>query len=62
VNLDGTRDRERLAALAATAERARYAQGGVPVATLESAYAEGRELLDSLDRLREPEVPAGATS
>jgi len=62
VNLDGTQDRERLATLAGAAERARYAAGGVTTATLESACADGRELLDRVDKLREPEVPAGATS
>jgi hypothetical protein len=62
VNLEGAQDRERLATLAMTAERARYAESGVPVDVLESAYARGRELLDSVEKLREPEVPAGATS
>ena len=62
VNLEGARDRERLATLAATAERARYADGGVALDTLESACSQGRELLDSVDRLRQPEVPAAATS
>jgi hypothetical protein len=62
VNLEATQDRERLAALASTAERARYAEDGVPSDALESAYLSGRELLDSVEKLREPEVPAGATS
>ena len=61
-NLDVTQDRERLAALATTAERARYAQSGVPADVLESAYVHGRELLDDVEKLREPEVPAGATA
>jgi hypothetical protein len=62
VNLEATTDRERLASLASTAERARYSEGGVPSDALESAYLDGRELLDSVEQLREPEVPAGATS
>ena len=62
VNLEADQDRERLDTLAATAERARYAESDVPPAALESAYARGRELLDSVEKLREPEVPAGATS
>lgn len=62
VNLEATQDRERLAALASTAERARYAEDGVPPDALESAYVSGRELLDRVEKLREPEVPAGATS
>ena len=62
VNLEATQDRERLACLASTAERARYAEDGAPSDALESAYLSGRELLDSVEKLREPEVPAGATS
>ena len=62
VNLEATQDRERLASLASTAERARYAEDGVAPDALESAYLRGRELLDSVEKLREPEVPAGATS
>ncbi len=62
VNLEADQDRERLDTLAATAERARYAESAVPPEALESAYARGRELLDSVEKLREPEVPAGATS
>jgi hypothetical protein len=62
VNLEADQDRERLDTLAATAERARYAESSVPVTALESAYARGRELLDSVEKLREPEVPAGAPS
>ena len=61
-NLEATQDRERLAALASTAERARYAEDGVAPDALESAYVSGRELLDRIEKLREPEVPAGATS
>ena len=62
VNLEAAQDRERLASLASTAERARYAPEGVPPDALESAYVSGRELVDSVEKLREPEVPAGATS
>ena len=62
VNLEATQDRERLASLASTAERARYAEDSVAPDALESAYLRGRELLDSVEKLREPEVPAGATS
>ena len=61
-NLEVAQDRERLASLATTAERARYAESGVPTDALDSAYVQGRELLQNVDRLREPEVPAGATS
>lgn len=61
-NLEASQDRERLASLAATAERARYSESGVPSDALESAYARGRELLDRIEKLREPEVPAGAAS
>jgi hypothetical protein len=62
VNLEATQDRQRLVLLASTAERARYAEYGVASDALETAYVSGRELLDSVERLREPEVPAGATS
>ncbi|MEJ0036612.1 MAG: DUF4129 domain-containing protein [Gammaproteobacteria bacterium] len=62
VNLESAPDRERLASLATTAERARYAESGVPEDALASAYVSGRALLDSVETLREPEVPAGATS
>ncbi len=62
VNLEAVQDRERLALLGATAERARYSDAGVPPDALESAYVRGRELLESIEGLREPEVPAGATS
>jgi len=61
-NLEGAPDRDRLATLATAAESARYASGGVPAEALESAYARGRELLDSVEKLHEPEVPAEATS
>jgi hypothetical protein len=61
-NLEVARDRERLAMLAITAERARYAESSVPADALESAYEGGRELLDNVEKLREPEVPAGATA
>ena len=62
VNLEAVQDREGLASLAATAERARYSESGVPSDALESAYVRGRELLDSVEKLGEPEVPAGAIS
>jgi hypothetical protein len=62
VNLEAAQDRERLAMLAATAERARYAESGVAADALEAAYVRGRELLDSVEALRAPEVPAGVTS
>jgi hypothetical protein len=61
-NLEVAQDRERLAMLAITAERARYAESSVPADALESAYEGGRELLDNVEKLREPEVPAGATA
>jgi hypothetical protein len=61
-NLEVARDRERLVILATTAERARYAQAGVSADALDSAYARGRELLDNVEKLREPEVPAGGTA
>jgi hypothetical protein len=62
VKLEGTQDRERLTSLAMTAERARYADSDVPTDVLESAYVRGRELLEDVEKLHEPEVPAGATS
>lgn len=62
VNLEAEQDRERLDTLAATAERARYAESTVPPDALESAYVRGRELLDSVEKLREPGASAGATS
>lgn len=62
VNLEAAQDRERLASLASTAERARYAESGVPPDALEAAYVHGRELLESVESLREPEAPAGALS
>jgi hypothetical protein len=61
-NLEVAQDRERLVSLATTAERARYAEDGVAPDALESAYVQGRELLDNVGKLREPEVPAGATA
>jgi hypothetical protein len=61
-NLDAAQDRERLIVLAATAERARYAESAVPADALDSAYTRGRELLDNVEKLHEPEVPAGATA
>ncbi len=60
VQLDGALDRERLSNLALTAERARYAESGVPADALESAYEQGRELLSSVESLRAPDVTAGA--
>jgi hypothetical protein len=62
VNLEAVQDREDLASLAATAERARYSESGVPADALESAYVRGRELLDSIEKLGAPEVSAGASS
>jgi hypothetical protein len=62
VDLDAARDRERLSNLALTAERARYAQSGVPADLLESAYEQGRELLGSVEKLRAPDITAGAAS
>jgi hypothetical protein len=62
VNLDGAQDRERLARLARAAERARYAAAALAPVELESAYAGGRELLDSVAKLGEPEVLAKATA
>lgn len=62
VQLEGEQDRERLATLALTAERARYAENGVAADTLELAYSKGRELLVSVEKLREPDVAAGAAS
>jgi hypothetical protein len=62
VNLEAAQDRERLATLASTAERARYAESGVATDALENAYVRGRELLDSVEALRAPEVPAEVIS
>jgi hypothetical protein len=62
VNLEAAQDRERLATLASTAERARYAESGVAPDALENAYVRGRELLDSVEALRAPEVSAGVIS
>lgn len=62
VQLDGMQDRERLSNLALTAERARYAGGGVPDEALQSAYEQGRELLSSVESLRAPDVAAGAAT
>jgi hypothetical protein len=53
-------DRERLALVAAAAERARYAADGVPAGTLESAFAQGVELLKKIESLREREAGAHA--
>ncbi len=60
VELRSAQDQERLADLALTAERARYAESGVPAAALESAFERGRELLKSVETLRAPEPLAGA--
>jgi len=60
VELQSALDQERLADLARTAERARYAESGVPAAALESAFEQGRELLKSVETLRAPEPLAGA--
>jgi hypothetical protein len=53
-------DRKRLANVAMTAERARYAADGVPASALESAFTQGKELLKSVETLRTPEAGAGA--
>lgn len=59
-NLGDEEDRRRLANVAMTAERARYAADGVPPSTLESAFAQGAELLKNVESLRAPEVGANA--
>jgi hypothetical protein len=59
VQLEAEQDRQRLASLAFTAERARYAEGGVPAELLDSAYEQGRELLGSVEQLRAPALAAG---
>jgi hypothetical protein len=43
-----------------TAERARYAAEGVPATALESAFTQGKELLQSVESMRAPEVGASA--
>jgi hypothetical protein len=53
-------DRKRLANVAITAERARYAADGVPASALESAFTEGTELLKSVDSMRAPEAGVSA--
>ena len=53
-------DRERLADLALTAERARYAESGVEPAAVENAVAGGRELLTHLDPDESEARAAGA--
>jgi hypothetical protein len=53
-------DRKRLANVAMTAERARYAAGGVPASALESVLAQGKELLKKVESMRAPEAGAGA--
>ena len=62
VQLESAQERESLSNLALTAERARYAQSGVPVEALELAYEQGRELLMRVESLRAPDVAAGAAS
>lgn len=52
-------DRSRLAELALTAERARYADGGIAPSALESAVERGRELLTRLEA-REIAAPGGS--
>jgi len=52
-HLSDEADRNRLAELALTAERARYAESAVPLSVLEDALRKGRELLDHLDPKRE---------
>jgi hypothetical protein len=60
--LHDARDREQLVSLARTSERARYAAGGVPADTLETAFAQGRELLRKVETLRAADgAPANAT-
>ncbi|MEJ1966032.1 MAG: hypothetical protein WDO56_32570 [Gammaproteobacteria bacterium] len=62
VQLEGAQDRERLATLALTAERARYSESGVAADALELAYEQGRELLGSVEKLRPPETAVSAAS
>jgi hypothetical protein len=60
VVLPDAEDRQRLSQLALTAERARYAESGVPAETLESALEQGRELLKNVEVMQAPEPVAGA--
>ena len=62
VQLEAEQDRQRLTNLASTAERARYAEGGVPAELLDSAYEQGRELLGSVEQLRAPAPAAEGAS
>jgi hypothetical protein len=52
-DLNQPADRERLSELALTAERVRYAAGGVPPAVAEAAVGSARELLTRLDSRQE---------
>lgn len=53
------RDREQLNDLALTAERARYAEEGLPTAAVQKAVGQGRELLQRLEA-QPPEARPGA--
>ena len=61
VELPDAQDRARLSALAITAERARYAQDGVPVTLLESSFDLGVELLKSVEALQATQPVREAT-
>jgi hypothetical protein len=52
-DLNQPADRERLSELALTAERVRYAAGGVPPAVAQAAVGSARELLTRLDSRQE---------
>jgi hypothetical protein len=52
VVLQNPEDHQRLSQLALTAERARYAESGVPAEALESAFEQGRKLLENVEALR----------
>ena len=54
VDLQDAQDSEQLAGLALTAERVRYAEGGVPEASLDAAFANGRELLKRVETMGAP--------
>jgi hypothetical protein len=60
VVLQDAEDRQRLSQLALTAERARYAESGVPADALESAFEQGRALLKNVETLQAPEPASGA--
>lgn len=59
-DLGDEEDRKRLATVALAAERARYAADGVPAAALESAFAQGRELLQNIESMRASGIGARA--